>query len=235
MLAEQGWEIRLHFLSASTFFRGGIFFLVLLLCACSSQKVAPPAPRSKAMTSSVAVGAATGAIVGSVASGVPNALTAVMGGIVGGAVGLKLAEQISQDQLHHDLLRGNVQIIKVGEDIMVVLPSHSFFYDNSSHLNEAFYPVLDDVATFMARYQTVTVKVAGYTDNQGDNTRNLALSREQAQAIAKYIQHQGIDARYIYATGYGEDFPIALNDTLEGRYTNRRIQITFREIPKETA
>lgn len=209
--------------------------LIVMCSACSSQKMAPPAPRSKAMATSVAAGAVSGAVIGSVASGVPNALTAVMGGIVGGAVGLKLTEQIAPNQLNNDLRRGNVQVIKVGEDIMVVLPSHSFFYDDSSHLNEAFYPVLDDVAKFMSQYQTVAVKVSGYTDDQGDKTRNQALSRQQAQNIAKYIQHQGLDARYIYATGYGGEFPIATNETLEGRYINRRVQITFREIPKATA
>lgn len=207
--------------------------LAFCLTACAAnRKASPPVPQSKVMAVSVASGAAAGAVVGSVATGVPNALTAVMGGIVGGAVGLKLTEGSG---LHEDLLRGNVQIIRIGEDIMIVLPAHNFFYANSSHINEAFYPVLDNVAEFINNYQAVTIKIAGYTDNTGDKLRNLALSRQQAQNISNYLTRHYLDGRFIYATGYGDAFPIATNDTLEGRYTNRRIQITFREIPAKVS
>lgn len=177
----------------------------------------------------VLVGGATGAAVAALSSGISVPIAAVVGGITGGVVGAAMVGlQSKHDMLLYRLNQDHVKIVRVGEDFMLVLPSDSYFYRDSTHLNEAMYPALRDVTTFINHFDIETIKVAGYTDNIGDNTRNLALSRQQAQNVAKELWRDGIKATMIYSIGYGENYPTARNDTQEGRMANRRIQITFR-------
>jgi len=128
----------------------------------------------------------------------------------------------------------HVGIYPVGEDMLIVLPSEFFFYPNSSHMNPGYRPVLDGVIKFINRYDVETIKVAGYTDAAGNKLRNKALSRQQAQNVARYLWRHNLNARYVYATGYGSEYPIANNVTPEGRLANRRVQITFRRLTPES-
>jgi outer membrane protein OmpA-like peptidoglycan-associated protein len=80
-------------------------------------------------------------------------------------------------------------------------------------------------------YEVVDVKIAGYTDNVGLPERNMALSREWAQIITNQLWANGLDARVVYATGYGDLDPIGDNETVVNRAVNRRIEITLKLPP----
>ncbi|WP_322052481.1 OmpA family protein [Paraburkholderia bannensis] len=69
----------------------------------------------------------------------------------------------------------------------------------------------------------VRLEVAGYSDNVGDKTANLTLSKRRAQAVLTYLVAQGVSASTLSAAGYGEANPVDSNDTAGGRFHNRRI------------
>ncbi|WP_321879562.1 OmpA family protein [Paraburkholderia bannensis] len=69
----------------------------------------------------------------------------------------------------------------------------------------------------------VHLEVAGYSDNVGDKTANLTLSKRRAQAVLTYLVAQGVSASTLSAAGYGEANPVDSNDTAGGRFHNRRI------------
>lgn len=210
-----------------------IVAITLLISACGHRDPVPASiPDNSKMTDSIAAGMLGGATIGALSTGVGIPITAAMGGIIGGVVGQIITES---DALLADLNREHLQIMRVGEDLMIVLPTDSYFYPNSSRLNEHFYSGLNHVADFIKLFETEVIKIAGYTDATGNNMRNLALSRQQAQNISHYLWDQGLDARMMYATGYGSAFPIANNYEHGGRAANRRVQISFRIIPKDSA
>jgi OOP family OmpA-OmpF porin len=60
----------------------------------------------------------------------------------------------------------------------------------------------------------------------GDANANKSLSEKRARACRDYIVSKGIDAGRVTAVGYGDEQPIASNDTTEGRQLNRRIEAT---------
>jgi len=71
-----------------------------------------------------------------------------------------------------------------------------------------------------------TVEIAGYTDNTGDPMANVALSQQRAEAIRQVLIGAGVPPSMLTAKGYGNANPIAANDTVEGRFRNRRIEFT---------
>jgi len=88
---------------------------------------------------------------------------------------------------------------------------------------------LDKVAGIMMENPSTVLTVEGHTDNQGDPASNQVLSEARAQAVVVYLVAGGISADRLTAVGYGEDRPIASNDTPQGRAENRRIEFVVTE------
>ncbi|HVV49729.1 MAG TPA: OmpA family protein [Polyangia bacterium] len=83
---------------------------------------------------------------------------------------------------------------------------------------------LDTVVDFMAHKPDARIEISGHTDNVGNAAANKALSEKRAQACRNYIVSKGIDKKRLDAVGFGDERPIAPNDTDEGRQRNRRIE-----------
>jgi outer membrane protein OmpA-like peptidoglycan-associated protein len=84
---------------------------------------------------------------------------------------------------------------------------------------------LANIAEILRAFPAVKIKIGGYTDNTGDAAANQVLSADRATAVKKTLIGMGIDAGRIEAEGYGSAYPVASNDTPEGRQQNRRIDI----------
>jgi len=70
-----------------------------------------------------------------------------------------------------------------------------------------------------------TVIVEGHTDNIGSKDYNLSLSEKRADSVKAYLVSQGIDGERVSTQGMGFEFPVANNQTKEGRQQNRRVEI----------
>lgn len=204
--------------------------LCLLMTACTSSIWDRTPPYRPSTVGSIS-GAVGGAIVGGAASGgIAMPLGAAIGGMWGGAVGHIIE---SNQTLVQELLYAGVQIVRVGDDIRIILPSDRFFKKDSANLNPAYQATLSKVIIFIRAFQKVEVKVSAYTDNTGSWQRNLSLSQLQAKVIAYYLWRGNIDARILLAKGYGEKYPISDNSTYEGQAQNRRVEITFFKLEPE--
>jgi len=87
-------------------------------------------------------------------------------------------------------------------------------------------PRLDSVVEYMTHKKSARIEISGHTDNVGNPKGNKALSQKRVQACRDYLVSKGIDAGRIEAVGYGDERPIASNDTEDGRQKNRRIEAT---------
>ncbi len=95
---------------------------------------------------------------------------------------------------------------------------------NSDRLTPVGIALLDEVIAALEQFPNVPIEIAGHTDNQGDPVENLDLSKRRAQAALDYLLDNGQDPARFVVEGYGEDQPVASNDTAEGRARNRRIE-----------
>lgn len=84
---------------------------------------------------------------------------------------------------------------------------------------------LGNIVEILKAYPKVELKIGGYTDNVGDPAANLKLSDERAKSVMNEIVKMGIATERLQAEGYGEKFPVASNDTEEGKALNRRIAV----------
>lgn len=99
-----------------------------------------------------------------------------------------------------------------------------FFDFDKATLGADSYPELDRAAALMQADMNMRVEIAGYTDAQGSYSYNKDLSQRRANAVSEYLIRQGIDAARLTAVGYGEENPVATNDTEDGRSENRRVE-----------
>jgi outer membrane protein OmpA-like peptidoglycan-associated protein len=86
-------------------------------------------------------------------------------------------------------------------------------------------PELTRLAGFLETNPSLEVEIQGHTDNTGDSEHNLKLSENRAGSVAGYLISYGIDSKRLSMAGFGEDKPVADNDTEEGRRLNRRTTI----------
>ena len=97
------------------------------------------------------------------------------------------------------------------------------FETGKSALQPASEEQLKNIGEIMKAYPQVEIKLGGYTDNKGDAVINKALSQKRAESVMQELVAKGIDAKRIVAEGFGQEFPVASNDTEEGRQQNRRV------------
>lgn len=89
-------------------------------------------------------------------------------------------------------------------------------------------PAIDQVAEMLAKRPGILVDVEGHTDNTGTPALNKPLSQERAKSVAAALAMKGIDAKRMSPAGFGQDQPVADNNTEEGRAKNRRVVIRKR-------
>ena len=71
----------------------------------------------------------------------------------------------------------------------------------------------------------LNLEIEGHTDSTGSEAVNNPLSVDRAASTRNYLVNRGVDGRRIAIDGMGERYPIASNDTAEGRARNRRVEI----------
>ena len=99
------------------------------------------------------------------------------------------------------------------------------FETNKASLKPSSGLQLANIAAIMNAYPNVDIKIGGYTDNTGNPKANMKLSQERANSVMAELVKLGISETRMKAEGYGDQFPVASNDTPEGRAKNRRTDI----------
>ena len=182
------------------------------------------------------IGAAAGAVIGLLTGGDAaahrkNALIgAGLGALAGGAVGNYMDRQ--EAKLRSQLAGTGVSVTRMGDNITLNMPGNITFATNSAEINANFYQVLNSVNIVLKEYQKTVVEIAGHTDSTGSAEHNQQLSERRANAVAQYLEGQGLRSDRVITVGAGETRPVASNDTPEGRQANRRVELTLTPLTK---
>lgn len=203
---------------------------VTLLAACTTDPYT-----GQQQVSNTAIGAGAGAAIGGLAGaiignnvGSGDARTGALigagiGALAGGGVGLYMDQQ--EAQLRQQLQNTGVSVTRVGDQIILNMPSNITFDVDQAAVKPQFYPVLNSVSLVLKEYNQTLVDVFGHTDSDGADDYNLRLSQQRAESVAAYLSSQGVDPRRFLITGFGETRPVAPNDTTANKALNRRVEI----------
>lgn len=203
--------------------------LAALLAACAtSTDPWTGEPRTSRTGAGAGIGAGIGAVIGAVSGGdrlKRAAIGAGVGALAGAAVGNYMDRQ--EAALREQLRGTGVSVTRRGDEIILNMPGDVTFDIDSAGVNPQFFDVLDSVALVVKEFDQTVLIVDGHTDSTGSAEYNHELSKRRAEAVARYIVNRGVAPVRVESFGYGEQFPVATNNTAEGRAQNRRVELTL--------
>ena len=99
---------------------------------------------------------------------------------------------------------------------------------NRHELKPEFTALLERQAKMLTAYfRDLDIYVCGHTDSSGNPNSNLMLSLARAQTVADFLVARSIPRSRMKVQGFGSDFPLAGNNTVEGKALNRRTEIVL--------
>lgn len=132
-----------------------------------------------------------------------------------------------------------IRVLLHNDHIVVALPDNQLFDQTGTAISPKGKSILNIIGLYLAEQPTIAAEITAYTDNQlpkalkkGADTWEWSLQR--AVAITRTLATDlGVNANQLIPIGKGEFFPIATNETPEGRLLNRRTEIILRPELKE--
>lgn len=117
--------------------------------------------------------------------------------------------------------------------IAYTVNSDLLFATGSWEMSDSGKQIIAKLATQIVPFTQQKIVVNGYTDNQPIGaelkkrgvTSNEMLSQKRAEAVMAYLISKGEKPDLVSAKGFGENDPVAPNDTAAGRAQNRRVEI----------
>jgi chemotaxis protein MotB len=143
----------------------------------------------------------------------------------------QLYEELNQ-QLQAEVAADQVKIQQLQNQLKVTMLDEILFAEGGWEIGPKGKQTLNKVVPVLKSMQGKRVEVNGYTDNVPIGAAlkwrfpsNWELSTARATDVVRYLVSQGVNPAILSATGYGEQNPVASNDTAQGRRQNRRVDL----------
>jgi peptidoglycan-associated lipoprotein len=114
--------------------------------------------------------------------------------------------------------------VNVAAREVIMFEDVHFAFDRFNLAPEAI-KILDDAVAKLQADPTINVTIEGHTDSIGTSEYNLALGERRANSVRMYLASRGIAAGRMRTVSFGEERPIATNNTAAGRAMNRRAHL----------
>jgi len=108
---------------------------------------------------------------------------------------------------------------------LLSLPDAILFNVNSDTLTPDTQARIAKMAQDLLRAGVRRLRIEGHTDNLGNRTYNMELSKRRADAVAQAFVANGFAPDAIERRGMAFDYPVASNATPDGRGRNRRVTV----------
>ena len=206
----------------------------LLLTACTTNPYTGEQQVSKGLLGAgtgAAIGGAAGALIGATTklkTGKTALIGAGVGALAGGGIGVYMDNQ--EAKLRQRLENSGVSVTRVGDSIVLNMPSNITFATDQADVKPQFYDTLNSVALVLQEYDQTEIAVVGHTDADGSDEYNYNLSRQRAASVARYLSSQQLAGDRFSVEGRGEREPIATNASFSGKQKNRRVEITIQAL-----
>jgi chemotaxis protein MotB len=143
--------------------------------------------------------------------------------------------QALNKKLTAELGADNAQIETLENQLKVTIANSVLFPEGGYELSSKGQATLAKVAPTLSNLPGQQIVVEGFTDNvpigpalKARFPSNLELSSARADNVVEFLEKKGVPQATISAQGFGEQRPVATNDTPEGRARNRRVEIVIK-------
>jgi outer membrane protein OmpA-like peptidoglycan-associated protein len=139
------------------------------------------------------------------------------------------AEEAEKAKAEVDELLNQLSDLKAKQTergIVLTIGDVLFAFDKATLSPGAFRNV-DKLADFLQKHPNRSVLIEGHTDNVGSDQYNLDLSEKRADAVKNALVAKGVGQERVTTKGYGEKYPVATNNTSDGRQQNRRVELVI--------
>lgn len=205
--------------------------ITMALAACSTINPYTGEKQTSKAVKGAGIGAAAGAVVGLISGDDGRErrkralIGAGVGALAGGAVGYYM--DVQEAKLREKLAGTGVGVVRDGDNIILNMPSNVTFAVDSSDISSSFYKVLDSVTLVVNEYDKTLIEVMGHTDSTGTEQYNQVLSEKRARSVSDYFDSRDVLPGRLATYGYGENHPVADNNSDSGRALNRRVEIAL--------
>ncbi|WP_178861404.1 OmpA family protein [Thiomicrorhabdus cannonii] len=177
----------------------------------------------------VTAAAAIGGILAANALGVDNNVGKVAVGAITGLTARAVYDEVNKETASDP--NTTVEAVNIGgQEYIQVNVQNVNFRSGSAELDPYELSRLQPVINALQNHPNTVVHVEGHTDSDGSTAFNQQLSENRAKTVALHLMNNGIANYRIKTYGYGEDRPIASNDTAEGKRQNRRVTFLISEV-----
>ncbi|MDD4761321.1 MAG: OmpA family protein [Bacteroidaceae bacterium] len=121
------------------------------------------------------------------------------------------------------------KVFRSGDDVIIRMEGFGF-ESGKSEIQPKNFELLTKVQEAIKTFPNSSVIIEGYTDAFGSDSLNLVLSQKRSDSVTDYLKANMTELKSMDITsiGFGENNPIANNETEEGRRKNRRIDIIIK-------
>jgi len=151
-----------------------------------------------------------------------------------------LDAQESSDQKTAELAAANARVSEMEKELddlnakktergMVITLGDMLFDTNMADIKSEVANGMQGLAEFFNEYPERKARIEGFTDSTGSSSYNMDLSLRRANAVRNTLMGMGVSGDRVSAHGYGEENPVASNETIAGRQLNRRVEIIISE------
>ncbi len=201
------------------------------LSACTTINPYTNETQTSKATIGAGVGALAGAVIGLISGDDSRErrkralIGAGLGALAGGSVGYYM--DVQEAKLRQKLAGTGVSVTRQGNNIILNMPSNITFGVDSASISGDFFQVLNSVNLVLKEYDKTLVEIMGHTDSTGSRAHNQELSERRAASVSQYFASRDIKPLRLATYGHGEDYPVASNNTEQGRSQNRRVEIVL--------
>ena len=185
------------------------FLAFLMLVACTTTDPYTGEKKVSKTALGTGIGAGVGALSGLFVAKATDSdarkgalIGAGLGALTGAGVGYYMDQQ--ENELRQQLQGSGVSVSRVGNKLILNMPSNITFDVNQAAIRSEFYPPLRSVALILRKYDRTVVDIIGHTDSTGRVESNQILSEQRAMSVAQFVNSMGVDGRRMRVMGMGE-------------------------------
>jgi outer membrane protein OmpA-like peptidoglycan-associated protein len=130
-----------------------------------------------------------------------------------------------EKELRADLRGTGITVSRMGDSLVLNLRADTVFGGKTDEVSEQGRRILDKISDSVRKFDSTQIVINGFTDTTGTEARNLKISQERADTVAKAFTEDGVDAHRVAAKGFGDEILKIPTGPDVSEPRNRRLEI----------